>query len=78
MRWRDGCRTHHLHIVVHGSAQWHERLAFRDELRRDPELVLRYARLKIDLAAKCSADREACTEAKAGFVRAVVVAARPR
>ena len=72
MRWRDGHRTHHLHIVVHHGPQWHERLAFRDALRRDPALAGRYAALKTDLAARHASDREAYTEAKAGFVRAVV------
>ena len=78
MRWRDGRRTHHLHIVVHGSAQWYDRLIFRDALRRDPALVRRYAELKIGLAAMYSADREAYTEAKAEFVRAVVAQPQPR
>lgn len=72
MRWHDGRRTHHLHIVVFGGAPWHDRLAFRDALRRDPALVRRYAELKTKLAATHASDREACTEAKAAFVRAVV------
>ena len=68
MRWRDGRRTHHLHIVVRGGAPWHDRLAFRDALRRDPALADRYATLK--------ADREAYTEAKASFVRDAVERSR--
>ena len=72
MRWRDGRRTHHLHIVVHGGAPWQERLAFRDALRRDPALADRYAKLKSALAAMHSSDREAYTEAKADFVREAV------
>ena len=72
MRWRDGHRTHHLHIVVFGGAPWHDRLAFRDALRRDPALARRYAELKTDLAATHASDREVYTEAKAEFVRAVV------
>jgi GrpB-like predicted nucleotidyltransferase (UPF0157 family) len=76
MRWHDGHRTHHLHIVEFGGAPWHERLAFRDALRSDPAMVQRYAELKADLAAKHASDREAYTDAKAEFVRAVV-AGRP-
>lgn len=76
MRWRDGHRTHHLHIVVRGGAPWHDRLAFRDALRRDPALAERYARLKTELAAKHQADREAYTEAKAAFVRDAVERSR--
>ena len=76
MRWRDGRRTHHLHIVVRGGAPWHDRLAFRDALRRDHPLADRYATLKIELAVRHQADREAYTEAKADFVREAVESSR--
>ncbi len=76
MRWRDGRRTHHLHVVVHGGAAWLDRLAFRDALRHDPALADRYAKLKIELAAMHSSDREAYTEAKADFVRKAVLRSR--
>lgn len=72
MRWADGHRTHHLHVVVHGSAAWHEHLRFRDALRSQPELAARYALLKAQLAARHAADREAYTDAKAKFVRSVL------
>lgn len=78
MRWRDGHRTHHLHIVVFDGVQWHDRLAFRDALRHDPGLAERYAALKADLATRHRSDREAYTEAKGEFVRAVVSAVVPR
>ena len=74
MRWRDGHRTHHLHIVVAGSAQWRDRLAFRDALRSEPATARRYAQLKSKLAAKYPGEREACTDAKSAFVQAVVLA----
>jgi GrpB-like predicted nucleotidyltransferase (UPF0157 family) len=70
MRWADGHRTHHLHVVVHGSAAWQERIGFRDALRADPSLAARYAALKQKLAVEFAADREAYTNAKAEFVRA--------
>ena len=76
MRCKDGHRTHHLHVVAHEGTAWRERLAFRDALRTDATLAQRYADLKIQLAAKHHADREAYTEAKAHFVR-TVVAGRP-
>lgn len=72
MRWRNGHRTHHLHIVVHDGAPWRDRLGFRDALRRDPTLAGRYAELKQALAKQHENDREAYTEAKSAFVRAVV------
>ena len=72
MRWKDGHRTHHLHVVAHGGRPWRERLGFRDALRADPALAQRYAALKTRLAAEHRADREAYTAAKADFVRDVV------
>ncbi len=72
MRWADGRRTHHLHVVVHGSSAWQERLAFRDALRDDPALAARYAALKQALAAAHRQDRESYTAAKSDFVRAVL------
>jgi len=72
MRWANGHRTHHLHLVVHGSSVWHERLVFRDALRSSPELAAEYAALKTRLAAAHPKDREAYTDAKAEFVHAAV------
>ncbi|WP_411881963.1 GrpB family protein [Polaromonas sp. YR568] len=71
MRWAEGHRTHHLHLVVHGGPLWAQRLRFRDALRGDAALAARYAALKAGLAAQYPRDREAYTEAKAVFVRAV-------
>jgi GrpB-like predicted nucleotidyltransferase (UPF0157 family) len=71
MRWANGHRTHHLHVVVHDSKAWHERLRFRNALRSQPELAVRYAALKAQLAERHATDREAYTDAKAEFVRSV-------
>jgi GrpB-like predicted nucleotidyltransferase (UPF0157 family) len=67
MRFANGHRTHHLHVVVHESKAWFERLHFRSQ----PELAARYAALKSQLAALHPKDREAYTDAKAEFVRSV-------
>lgn len=75
MRFEDGRRTHHLHVVVHESAAWHARLRFRDALRADSTLRARYVALKVALAAEHATDREAYTAAKAVFVRSVCEAA---
>jgi GrpB-like predicted nucleotidyltransferase (UPF0157 family) len=72
MRWTNGHRTHHLHLVVHDSPVWHERLKFRDALRSGPDLAAKYAALKIHLAGTYPDDREAYTDAKAEFVHAIV------
>ncbi|AEG92276.1 hypothetical protein Rta_11900 [Ramlibacter tataouinensis TTB310] len=75
MRWADGRRTHHLHVVVHDSQAWRERVDFRDALRSRPELASRYAALKSQLALRHATDREAYTEAKSEFVRSVLAGA---
>lgn len=75
MRWADGRRTHHLHVVVHGGTAWVERLRFRDLLRSSETLAAEYANLKTQMAAKYTDDREVYTEAKSQFVNAASRAA---
>ncbi len=41
--------THSLQLTEPGSDLWRERLAFRDALRADPELIAQYAELKAQL-----------------------------
>jgi GrpB-like predicted nucleotidyltransferase (UPF0157 family) len=65
-------RTHHLHLVPAGSRRFREELSFRDRLRADPKLAAEYAALKRDLAERYREDREAYTEAKGAFIRAVL------
>jgi GrpB-like predicted nucleotidyltransferase (UPF0157 family) len=72
MRWANGHRTHHLHLVVMGSQPWTDRLLFRDALRADAALAAQYGALKTRLAAQYQGDREAYTEAKAAFVKAAL------
>ncbi len=67
-------RTHHLHIVIWRSATWHDRLAFRDALRRRPALAQAYESLKRELATKYPNDREGYTQAKAPFIQSVLQA----
>ncbi len=71
MRWAEGHRTHHLHIVVHGGPAWDQRLRFREALRASPELAAAYTALKTELAVRFPTDREAYTKAKAAFVHSV-------
>jgi GrpB-like predicted nucleotidyltransferase (UPF0157 family) len=72
MRWANGHRTHHLHVVAHAGQVWREHVNFRDALRSRPELAARYAELKAELAQKYSTDREAYTDAKDEFVCSVL------
>ncbi len=48
----------HLHLMAVGSKRLTEQLAFRDGLRAEPVLRLRYAALKQDLATDHADDRE--------------------
>jgi GrpB-like predicted nucleotidyltransferase (UPF0157 family) len=61
-----------LHLTEQGSDLWNERLAFRDALRADPQLVAEYAALKLRLAEEHPADPEAYTTGKRGFVGRVL------
>jgi GrpB-like predicted nucleotidyltransferase (UPF0157 family) len=72
MRWANGHRTHHLHVVVTGGPVWQARLAFRDVLRQRPDLAAQYVQLKQLSAAAHPDDREAYTVAKTGFIEMVL------
>ena len=76
MRWANGRRTHHLHVVVHDGPVWRDRLAFRDLMRANPQAAAEYESLKARLAIEYRDDREAYTEAKARFVRAALSSPR--
>ena len=65
-------RTHHLHLVPYKSELWHERLAFRDALRRDPSISKQYKSLKLELAKKCGHDREQYTQLKGPFIQTIL------
>lgn len=69
MRWAEGRRTHHLHLMVFGSQEWDRRLAFRNILRANTELAQRYEQNKRMWVAEFRSDREAYTAAKADFIR---------
>ena len=68
-------RSHHLHVLQDRDT-FEDAVLFRDALLGDPVLAGEYDRLKRDLAARFSADREAYTAGKTGFVRDVVRNAR--
>lgn len=61
---------YHLHMAPAGHPLW-DRLLFRDYLRKHPEAVRRYEKLKCRLAGLYRNDREAYTEGKAGFVKRI-------
>lgn len=72
LRHAHGERTHHLHVVVHDSEAWRERVAFSRLLGSDADLRQRYEALKTDLVERHADDREAYTEGKSDFIRAAI------
>lgn len=71
-----GVRAYHLHTVETNSEFWQRHLLFRDFLRAHPPVAEEYAALKRDLARKFRNQREAYTDAKSPFIRAVEARAR--
>lgn len=65
-------RTHHLHMVKEGSDSWERYLLFRNYLRTHDTAAQEYAALKRRLAREHGTDREAFTDGKSAFVRAVI------
>jgi len=67
---------YNLHAVEVASAFWERHLLFRDWLRTHPEDAAAYLSLKRSLAAKHRQDREAYTDSKTEFIRAIEQKAR--
>lgn len=57
----------HLHVMEYESEEWRNKIAFRDELRKNKQLAKQYEQLKFKLAK--SHDRPAYTEAKGPFIQ---------
>jgi GrpB-like predicted nucleotidyltransferase (UPF0157 family) len=72
LRPRPDARTHHLQIIAQDHPAARALIVFRDALRDDLDLRARYAALKDQLAEQHRIDRDAYTNAKADFVRAVL------
>jgi GrpB-like predicted nucleotidyltransferase (UPF0157 family) len=70
-------RYAHLHLVMPGAAPFRIFLAFRNQLRADPETTRAYAALKRELAERHRNDREAYTRAKASFIEGVLARGSP-
>lgn len=65
----DAFRTHHLHLIPFENLLWKERIQFRDLLRTNDKLALKYAKLKRELATTYKEDREVYTEKKWPFIQ---------
>jgi GrpB-like predicted nucleotidyltransferase (UPF0157 family) len=66
----------HLHCVVREGRLWNQHIAFRDVLRRRPEVMSEYAALKRSLALQYAENKNAYTEAKAPFIMRVLAGQR--
>ncbi|MGZ8639742.1 MAG: GrpB family protein [Actinomycetota bacterium] len=67
----DGQRMVHVHVCEVGSTWERRHLAFRDELRRDPDAAATYAALKRRLAEEHPRDIFAYVDGKTEFVRSI-------
>lgn len=67
----DGPRMVHIHLCEAGSDWERRHLAFRDELRRDPDAAATYAALKRRLAEEHPRDIFAYVDGKTEFVRSI-------
>lgn len=65
-------RTHHLQIIQHDDSNRQALIVFRDVLRRDAAALAAYSALKDDLANRHRRDRNAYSNAKTEFVRAIL------
>jgi GrpB-like predicted nucleotidyltransferase (UPF0157 family) len=72
LRPTPAARTHHLQLMQHDHPELRNLLLFRDALRDDPALHQAYAALKDRLARRHRSDRNAYSDAKSDFVRAVL------
>ena len=62
----------HVHGVEHGSRLWQEHLSFRNALRADDDLRIRYQTLKLQLAEQFADNKPAYTAAKNPFIQSVL------
>jgi len=74
LRHKAGHRTHHLHVVEHGSSAWSQRIDFCERLQRDAALREQYQALKVRVLARVGGDRESYTAAKEPFIRNSITA----
>lgn len=61
-------RTHHIHVVITGSKEWHDYINFRDYLNAKPDVAKEYETQKLRLMSEYQIDRLAYTEGKGEFI----------
>ena len=61
----------HLHLVKFEGAEWKQKTAFRDYLRKHRELVKEYERVKKEAVKKANGNKEIYLKAKSKFINSV-------
>lgn len=62
----------HLHVCELNSAQWNEKIVFRDYLRSHPKEAQEYYILKLELASQYTFDRSTYTNKKGLFIKYII------
>jgi GrpB-like predicted nucleotidyltransferase (UPF0157 family) len=75
VRREHGVRIAHVHLMLRAHPVWQRLLAFRDYLRRHPDVAAEYAALKRSLAGDHGGDRHAYMSAKGEFIERVTAIA---
>ncbi|MFL0196259.1 GrpB family protein [Clostridium sp. WILCCON 0269] len=70
--FKNDIRTHHIHVDIYGGDEWNDYIKFRNKLRSNKDLRMKYEQLKIDLCEQFPNDRENYTEMKGAFIREVL------
>ena len=65
-------RTHHLNLTALGSNFWKNHLAFRDYLRRHPDMAAEYVALKQHMAEEYAKTDQLDPDGKTAFVTGVL------
>ena len=74
----DDVRTHHIHVVIHGSDEWDDYLNMRDYLNSHSEDAAAYSALKESLAKRYPDDRETYTAGKSEMIAEILAKAAGR
>ena len=68
-------RTHHIHVVIHGSNVWNDYVNMRDYLNRHVEDAAAYSALKEFLAKQYPDDRGTYTAMKSDMIKEILMKA---
>ena len=69
-------RTHHIHVVIHGSNEWNNYINFRDYLNKHHLEAKKYEELKIKLMEENKDNRANYTQNKEEFIKKIYEKAR--